>query len=117
MQKLDANDVRYTRLRKALTAHLRLNKKSLDKSIRGVCIVDLHGKIIASTDRHNVNRDISMSAYFKQGLRGACVSDVYPSYCCAATKYPYQISAAAPLMDKRTKTIYAVIVNCYSRMC
>ena len=114
MQKLDANDVRYTRLRKALTAHLRLNKKPLDKSIRGICIVDLNGKIIASTDRHNVNRDISMSAYFKQGLRVACVSDVYPSYCCAATKYPYQISVAAPLMDKRTKTIYAVIVNCYS---
>jgi len=114
MRKLDANDVRYTRLRKALIAHLRLNKKPLDKSIRGICIVDLKGKIIASTDRHNVNRDISMSAYFKQGQRGACVSDVYPSYCCAATKYPYQISVAAPLMDKRTKTIYAIIVNCYS---
>lgn len=78
MQKLDANDVRYTRLRKALTAHLRLNKKSLDKSIRGICIIDLNGKTIASTDRHNVNRDISMSAYFKQGQRVACVSDVYP---------------------------------------
>ncbi len=114
MRKLDANDVRYTRLRKALIAHLRLNKRPLDKNICGICIVDLHGKIIASTDRHNVNRDISMSAYFKQGLRGVCVSDVYPSYCCAATKYPYQISAAAPLMDKRTKTIYAVIVNYYS---
>ncbi|MDE2216812.1 MAG: PAS domain S-box protein [Planctomycetota bacterium] len=114
MRKLDANDVRYTRLRKALTAHLRLSKKPLDKNICGICIVDLNDKIITSTDRHNVDRDISMSEYFKQGPRGVCVSDVYPSFCCATTKYSYQISVAAPLMDKRTKTIYAVIVNDYN---
>ncbi|MBI5307302.1 MAG: PAS domain-containing protein, partial [Planctomycetes bacterium] len=114
MRKLDTNDVRYTRLRKELIAHLRLNKKSLDKSIRSICIVDLNGRIIASTDRHNVNRGISTSAHFKQGLESACVSDVYPTYCCAATKHSYQISAVAPLVDKRTKTSYAVIVTCYS---
>ncbi|MHC4182048.1 MAG: ATP-binding protein [Planctomycetota bacterium] len=48
----------------ALNAHLTANKKSLDANIYEVFILDLNGKVIASTNENHIGKDESKEIYF-----------------------------------------------------
>jgi len=50
----------------ALNTHLIANKKSLNADIYEVFILDLNGKVIASTDEDHIGKDESKEMYFTQ---------------------------------------------------
>src|SRR5574342_1112535 len=112
LKALDAEDPRYTQLQKSLTDHLR-HKMPLDESISSICIADLSGRKIASTDEAMIGMEITENDYFIQGMKGVYISDVYAVHGMAMQDNPCRISVAAPIMDEGTDTILGVIINCY----
>ncbi len=52
------------RTRELLTRHLIENKMSLDKFLNGINVMDLNGRVIASTSGEEVGRDESAEHYF-----------------------------------------------------
>lgn len=112
IKALDAEDPRYTQLQKSLTDHLR-HKMPLDESIRSICIADLSGRKIASTDEAMIGMEITENDYFIQGMKGVYISDVYAVHGMAMQDNPCRISVAAPITDEGTDTILGVIINCY----
>jgi len=112
MKALDAGDPPYTQLQKSLTDHLR-HKMPLDKSIRSICIADVSGKKIASTDETTIGTEVMENDYFIQGMKGVYISDVYVSHDISKQDNPCQISVTAPITDEGTETILGVIINCY----
>lgn len=58
-----------------LSDHLAKNKLSLDKSIRSIHVLDLTGRIVASTEASSVGKDASIEPYFKNGRYGTSVTE------------------------------------------
>ncbi|MBI2471293.1 MAG: PAS domain S-box protein [Planctomycetes bacterium] len=112
MKALDAGDPTYTRLQKSLIDHLR-HKMPLDTSIRSLCIADMSGRKIASTDDATIGMELTTNDYFIQGMKGVYLSDVYVAHDISKQDTLCQISVTAPITDKGTETALGAIINCY----
>lgn len=104
-----------TALSSGLNEHLRQNKMSLDKTIYGIIIMDLGGRIVASTlDSEVGGTGLASDANFltaKKLEKGeASVSDIFFSNYFRENKTP-SFTAASPLMDKITQERIGVIMN------
>ncbi|ODS30374.1 MAG: two-component sensor kinase [Candidatus Scalindua rubra] len=92
----------------ALKNHLITNKKSLQPGILEVFVVDLKGKVIASTDKSRVGEDVSNKGYFsKAEYLSAFVSD--PHY--DAHLKEILIDFSTLLLNKVEREHIGVIVN------
>jgi len=111
---LNKKNIHSPKTQKLLSAHLRRNKKSLDETIRCVCVIDINGRIIGSCDENKIDRNESGKEYFVQGMKNIYVSDVYALHD-GKTLEPdgWGIAVSAPMTDKNTGDILGVIVNYY----
>jgi len=78
MQKLSQDDPDSQRLLDGLTAYMRERLDDTSKDME-YFIVDISGKIIASTDEKHVGIDRSKDEYFLEGKNGVHIKDVYLS--------------------------------------
>ena len=104
-----------TALSSGLNEHLRRNKMSLDKTIYGIMIIDLDGRVIASTlDSEVGGTGLASDANFlsaKKLEKGeASASDIFFSNYFGENKTP-SFAIASPLMDKITQERIGVIMN------
>jgi len=113
MQKLKAKDPHFSEIQKSLNTHLKRNKQSLDKSIILIMVADLNGKVIASTNDHELGVDESKHDYFIEGKKGAYISDVHIGRHIGKTSNSYQILVSVPLTGRKTGALLGVIINFY----
>lgn len=96
----------------ALNRYLLLNKKPLDRYLLEITVVGDNGKVVASTKKRLIGKDISSHVDVLKDTEKAyvCVNQSHPCPCCNT----YCLSVYAPLIDSRTreKTLGAII-NCY----
>lgn len=98
---------------RALGAHLKKNKMSLDATIFGINVLDRSGRVIASTDEREIGADESGHDYFRAAdampYGRAHLGDAMAShhFGTAASHVP----VAAPLTDKTTGERLGVLVN------
>ncbi|MBE9532215.1 MAG: EAL domain-containing protein [Proteobacteria bacterium] len=110
---------------KRLSDHLTKNKKPLDKSIQDIHVISLDGRIISSTDKEQIGRDVSNEEFFLVGRSSVSVfeSDTihYTQDETSGHKpgeEPHvddvELAIAAPLTDRRSTKPIGVIVNTVS---
>ncbi|MEK7123961.1 MAG: HAMP domain-containing protein, partial [Patescibacteria group bacterium] len=99
---------------KNLNSHLINNKIVLDLSIAGISILDLRGKVIASTDEKKIGEDEFNENYFIEALKlpykNAFTSDFIKENIDGERVV---IAASAPLVSKSGANLYGVIVIYY----
>lgn len=90
-----------------LKRHLRDRKQTLDKDIFFIDVLDVHGRIAASTHPLRVGLDKSRETYFLNGLNRSYIKDAHPE-----PGGTIEIDVAAPLkaLDDSGRTI-GVLVN------
>ncbi len=77
-EKITGRDDKVQYYTDRLNNHLDINKKLLDSSIISIFVVDLTGKIIASTGPGLVGKDISEKEYFLETMtHGSFISDLH----------------------------------------
>ncbi len=109
--RFNPDDPLYAESQKLLNSYLKLHKIPTEESIHLVFVIDLNGKVIASSDEGELGKDESNDDYFIHGSEGVFVGDVQlPHH--AARDVPV-IAAAAPLTSKETGVPLGVIVNFY----
>jgi len=92
-----------------LSSYIKEDKEPVDPDIEVTHVIDLSGRIIASTDRSMIGLDKSHDDYFENGLKGVHVKDAYVS-----TAGTPAIAVSAPIRSRNTKNVIGVIVNRYS---
>ncbi len=97
------------RLSDDLNKHLLENKKPLDPDCCDISILNLEGRVAASTDKGKIGGDKSDDDYFNEGKKGIHVTSVYRS----ETTGNNLIAVSAPILSMTTKELIGVIVNCY----
>lgn len=112
----EARHPRFAELQKSLNAHLKRNKMPLDRSIRLISVVDMNGKVVASTDGRELGADESQHGYFTRGRKGVYISDVHAGHHGGASGHPYHIVAAAPLTGRESGVPLGVIINYYDTL-
>ncbi|MBI5253641.1 MAG: PAS domain S-box protein [Euryarchaeota archaeon] len=93
---------------KNLNSHLLKNKMPLDKTIHGINVIDLSGRVVASTDEREIGKDDSEHEYFIKGRKGIYVSDVHISHHFGEK---VSIVVSAPLTSRETGALLGVITN------
>ena len=97
----------------ALSNHLAKNKMPLDAAIYGINVVDLSGRVLASTDKNEIGQNESSHEYFIQGLAlsygESYVGDVTFSHHFGKTSP--EIAVASPLVEKANGEKIGVIIN------
>lgn len=109
LEKINQGGPDVAKLSEELNGHLLENKKSLDPEIYGTNILDLTGKIIASSEKGTLGDDKSNDVYFLEGKKGVYVKDIYRS----SPDGKDLIAFSTPLISRATKKIIGVIVNRY----
>lgn len=98
-----------------LNIHLAQNNMPLDKSLYGINIIDINGRVVASTFEKEIGLDESQKVYFLEtkGLDygNAYVSDVFYSDHFGVETTVF--TASAPLTDRNSGEKLGVIVNFY----
>ncbi|MCF6149394.1 MAG: sensor histidine kinase [Candidatus Kuenenia sp.] len=96
-----------------LNKHLAVNKKTLDTNIEAIAILDINGKVVASTNKNWIGKDMSGEEIFTN-----CVSKNYgKAHINKAHYIPYLnancIFIAAPLTGRQSKETIGAIINAY----
>ena len=92
-----------------LNRHLLENKKPLDPDCQEIFVLNLEGKVAASSEKDNVGKDKSGDEYFAEGKKGIFTQLSYRQ----ERKGKGYITISAPLTTKTTKELIGVIVNQY----
>lgn len=97
-----------------LNKHLTANKKPLDTHIEAIAILDMNGKVVASTSKSWVEKDMSGEEIFT-----SCISKNYGEAHINKAYYVPYLSAncifiSAPLTNKQSKETMGVIINAYN---
>src|SRR3989304_2644570 len=90
----------------ALNMHLVRNKLSLDRQIRAIQVIDLKGRVAASTDASLIGRDVSMEPFFAMGRYGTTAMDG-PFGAGGAI----ELSVSTPVRERTTGTVLGVIAT------
>ena len=95
----------------SLNYHLINNKKVLDETLTGISIINLDGKIVASTDADEIGKDEGEDEYFIKGREEVFVTDMVGHH----EHFGHQnyFVVAAPLFDKYGNKLLGVIVNTF----
>ncbi|OHB42018.1 MAG: hypothetical protein A2Y11_03210 [Planctomycetes bacterium GWC2_39_26] len=97
----------------ALNRHLSMNKKPLDPHIAAIEVVDMDGKVVASTNETMIGRDVSGHEIYKRAIHAAYnnpyVSQPYHSTYLDAKS----IDVSAPITSRRGSKIIGVLINHY----
>lgn len=100
------------RVRDLLAEHLIRNKMPLDKFLLGIDILDLNGRVVASTDKKEIGHDESAENYFFKAKElnygEVYVSDVFISRHFEGKSV---LAISAPLTDKNTGRLVGVLAN------
>lgn len=94
---------------RTLNEHLVKNKKVLDPTLAGILILDLKGKVVASTDERVIGDDESANDYFVDGQKGVFITEVREKGGHFGIDNP--IVVATPLTDMTTGGSLGVLVN------
>ena len=100
-----------------LNTHLKTNKKSLDSQLTSIAILDINGRVVASTTEKWVGMDMSNEDIFR-----SCISKYYgEAYTGKSYSVPYLnvdcIFISSPLTDKHDNKTIGVIINAYDIAC
>ncbi|MFZ3073037.1 MAG: PAS domain-containing protein, partial [Thermodesulfobacteriota bacterium] len=90
----------------ALNAHLSRNKLSLDKSLRSIYVIDLSGRVAASTEDNAGGKDFSDEKFFEKARLATGVSAQE-----AANGHEPRLAISALVTDKDTGEPIGVIAN------
>ncbi len=93
--------------------YLKVNKKSLDKSITEIMIVDLSGKIVGSTSDYMLGKDISGQDIFSDTIKKKYGSTLVSRSFTMPGIQNKCIFIAAPLISRSDKEKLGVIINAY----
>ncbi|MGR3174525.1 MAG: PAS domain S-box protein [Candidatus Scalindua sp.] len=98
----------------SLNSHLKLNKKPLDPHIVAIAVLDINGRVVASTTEKWVGKDMSEENIFMN-----CVSKNYgETYTGKSYNVPYLnencIFISAPLASGQENKTMGVIINAYN---
>lgn len=92
-----------------LSKYIKEDKEPVDSDINATHVMNMQGRIVASTDRDSVGQDKSGDDYFTGGKKGIYVKDAY-----IAGNGMESIAVSVPLKDRVTGETIGVIVNRYS---
>lgn len=109
LEKINQGAPDAVKLAEELNRHLMENKKSLDPEIYGTHILDLTGKVVASSEKEVIGNDKSNDVYFLEGKKGMYVKDIYRY----SSEGKDLIAFSTPLISRVTKKVIGVIVNRY----
>ncbi|MBM4054216.1 MAG: PAS domain S-box protein [Planctomycetes bacterium] len=90
----------------ALSKHLIKNKIALDETITTIHILSTEGKVLASTNKAEIGRDLSREVFFIKGKDAAAVTETHIHH----MGYP-ELAISTPVLTKNTHRIIGVIVN------
>ena len=109
LEKINQKGPDTKRLSDDLNKHLLENKKPLDPDCCDISILNLEGKVAASTDKGKIGGDKSDDDCFNEGKKGLHVKSVYHS----ETTGKDLIAVSVPILSMTTKELLGVIVNRY----
>ena len=89
-----------------LNKHLVKNKLSLDKTINTINILSLEGRVVASTNKAEMGRDLSKDACFEEGKNAVAIVENR-----AGHRGLPEITISTPILTKETGRPVGVIVN------
>jgi len=102
LKRIESGD---TSVVKPLSAHLKRNKLSLDKTIDRIYLIDGAGRVVAATNETGAGRDASAEPFFREGRRAVTFQERK-----APSGRP-ELAVAAPIRDNSTGRMLGVIVN------
>ncbi len=88
------------------SSYLIKHKLGLDKSINTIHILSLDGRVIASTNKSEIGRDLSNETIFTQGKDAVTVVEKCFGHCNMT-----ELAISAPILDTKTGNPVGVIVN------
>lgn len=109
LEKINQKGPDTKRLSDDLNKHLLENKKPLDPDCYDISILNLEGKVVASTNKDTIGSDKSDDDCFNEGKKGLHVKSVYHS----ETTGKDLIAVSVPILSMTTKELIGVIVNRY----
>ncbi len=89
-----------------LNKHLVKNKLSLDKTINAINILSMDGRVVASTKRSEMGKDLSTDVCFEEGRHALTILEHRSGY-----EGLYEITISTPVFTKETGKPIGVIVN------
>ncbi|MBI5417722.1 methyl-accepting chemotaxis protein [Candidatus Poribacteria bacterium] len=95
------------KLSQELSEYLLNDKIPLNEHVTEIMIINLEGKIVASSNKKDIGADKSSDEYFIGGSKGTYVKDVYLS----KTTSEESIAFSAPIINKSTGKIMGVIAS------
>ncbi|MFQ5975366.1 MAG: PAS domain-containing protein, partial [Candidatus Hydrothermarchaeales archaeon] len=97
----------------SLDNHLRVNKKPLDEDILEIHVIDLKGRIIGTTEHHEVGGDQDKNQpFFLKGIKETYVQDAH--------QYIHEgveegvVAVGTPLKSRTSGEVIGVLMNRYS---
>jgi HAMP domain-containing protein len=93
-----------------LNEHLINNKKPLDKTLTGIFVADLNGKIVASTNNKEIGKNESLDEYFLEGKKGVFITELRRH---EHFGLKHMFIVTAPLTDKDTGELLGVLGNIF----
>jgi diguanylate cyclase (GGDEF)-like protein/PAS domain S-box-containing protein len=90
-----------------LNKHLIKNKIVLDKTINAVCILSLEGRVVASTDKAKIGKELSKEDCFVKGQKSTAITESLNKH----MGLP-EIRISTPIFAKETGRPIGVLVNC-----
>lgn len=98
----------------AFSAHLKNNKQTIDKTIKGILVFDIGGTVIAASDEEEVGQDEAGEFYFEEmknmnlDYGGVYMSKIFVSYHFGTPDPVFFVGAPIFSVDKKTKLGYLV---------
>lgn len=96
----------------AFNAHLKNNKQSVDKTIKGILIINADGRVVASTDEREVGEEEAGEFYFGEmhnldlKYSSVYISDIFESYHFETKDPVFFVGAPIFSVDRKTKLGY-----------
>jgi len=90
----------------ALNEHLAKNKRSLDKTINTIHILSLDGRVVASTNSSEIDKDLSGDPLFTNGEKAVTIAEK-----CFGHGKLTEIAVSAPIRSRTGGELIGVIVN------
>jgi len=109
LRSLDGQGPENDLIRQSLSAHLKDHKKTIDKDILFIDVLDLRGKVTASSIPKRVGLDLSEEQYFKTGQKQAYVSDIHRVKMHGGMR---DLAVASPVRERvQSMKLIGVLVN------
>ncbi|MCX5700515.1 MAG: methyl-accepting chemotaxis protein [Candidatus Omnitrophica bacterium] len=109
LEKIVAGGVGNQRLDDELSNYIKVDKEPVDPDIENTFVLNMEGKIVASTDKSAIGQDKSQDLYFIHGKVGTYIKDAYVS-----STGKDSIAVAVPVRSKTSGKTIGVLANRYT---